>query len=154
MLIKHRTLIFVLLIPALFVVSCRNSNSTKLESSKLYDHEDEIMLTATSNQEIVDGGIRILEEGGSAMDAVLSTSLAEIARHGGKYVSYAGFMNVIYFEAETGKIHNMNAAFNTVLEESDPLSIPNANYNILNFDAPKKLLDCLLYTSPSPRDRG
>ena len=90
------------------------------------------LIAATNNQAAMDVGMEILEEGGSAMDAALSVALSEIAATGGKYISYAGVLNLIYYEAQTGKIHNMNAAFNTVLNETDPLTIPKKDINVPN----------------------
>lgn len=86
------------------------------------------LITATSSQIAVDGGMEILNERGSAMDAALSVALAEIAATGGKYISYAGMLSLLYFEAETGTIQNMNAAFNTLENEVDPTTIPDASY--------------------------
>ncbi|MDA3885504.1 MAG: gamma-glutamyltransferase [Candidatus Delongbacteria bacterium] len=100
--------------------------------------EDRYLVTASLSQDAVDAGMKILDEGGSAMDAALSVALSEIAVTGGKYISYAGMLNVIYFEAETGKIHNMNAAFNTIQNEEDPLTIPRANYGT---DTTRKIVD-------------
>jgi gamma-glutamyltranspeptidase / glutathione hydrolase len=89
-----------------------------------------VMLTATANEQAVAEGLLLLKQGGSAMDAALSVALAEVAATGGKHVSFAGIINLIYYEAKTGKIHNMNGAFNTLKYESDPLSIPSRDFSI------------------------
>ena len=93
---------------------------------------DTFLIAATNSKDAVDAGMKILEEGGSAMDAALSVALSEIAATGGKYISYAGVLNLMYYEAETGKIHNLNASFNTVLNETDPLSIPKTDTYVPN----------------------
>ncbi len=80
----------------------------------------------------VEAGIKILENGGSAVDAALSVALSEIAETGGKYVSYAGVMDLVYYENSTSKIYNMNAGFNTVQNETEPLTIPTAPHNLQN----------------------
>lgn len=65
----------------------------------------------------VNAGMQILDEGGTAVDAALSVALSEIAETGGKYISYAGIMDLVYYESNTGKIYNMYASFNTVQNE-------------------------------------
>ena len=82
------------------------------------------VVSGTSEALAVRAGLEALKQGGSAADAALTTSLAQIALAAGSYVSYAGAMTVVYFEAATGKTYAMNARFNTLLEENDPLSIP------------------------------
>ncbi len=69
-------------------------------------------------------GLRALQLGGSAADAVLTTALTNIATTLGGGMSYAGIGTLLYFEAETGVVHSMDAGWNTVRDESDPLSIP------------------------------
>ncbi len=119
----------------LFILFFSCSKKTTQSNQNTKDHHIQkesntthYLITATSSQKAVDEGMRILKNGGSAMDAVLSASLAEIAETEGKFISYAGFMNLLYYEAETGNVYNMNAAFNTIQEESEPLTIPKANY--------------------------
>ena len=90
------------------------------------------LITATMSQEGVDAGMKILEKGGTAMDAALSVALSEIAETSGKHVSYAGKMNLLYFEAGTGEIHSMNASFNSLLNEKDPSTIPIRNVHNLD----------------------
>ncbi|MGK7371358.1 MAG: gamma-glutamyltransferase, partial [Candidatus Halalkalibacterium sp. M3_1C_030] len=68
-------------------------------------------------------GLQVLKNGGNAMDAALTTALTSIALQGGAAVSYAGFINVMYYDSETGKVHTMNGGFNTVKDETDPLTI-------------------------------
>jgi len=97
------------------------------------------LITASMSQRGVDAGMEILSKGGSAIDAALSVALSEIAETGGKHVSFAGAINLIYYEKATGKIHNMNASFNTVQNETDPLTIPSVSYNLK--DSLRNLID-------------
>ncbi len=83
------------------------------------------MVVGTSGALAVKAGLEALKQGGSAVDAALTTSLAQISLSTGCWVSYAGFMTMVYFDAETGKVYSMNAAYNTVQAEDDPLSIPS-----------------------------
>src|SRR5262245_22514891 len=68
----------------------------------------------------VRAGLEALKQGGTAMDAVLTHSLADIVLMAECCVSHAGFMTLVYYEAKTGKVQSMNAAWGTPLEEKDP----------------------------------
>lgn len=69
-------------------------------------------------------GLEALRQGGNAMDAALTTALTQVVLTAGFPVSYFGVMELIYYEAATGTFHTMNADWNTVLGERDPMSIP------------------------------
>lgn len=56
--------------------------------------------------------------------AALVTSLAQIALNAGATVSYAGVLAMTCYDAVTGKVHSLNAAYNVPGKESNPLSIP------------------------------
>ena len=72
----------------------------------------------------MDAGLKVLSEGGNACDAALTTALAQTVHAGGSYVSFAGVMVALYYEAQSGKVYSMDAGYNVPLEENDPLSIP------------------------------
>jgi gamma-glutamyltranspeptidase/glutathione hydrolase len=82
------------------------------------------MVVGTTGAPAIRAGLQVLKEGGSAADAAMTIALGQVSLAGGCWVSYAGTMTMVYFEAETGKIYAMNAQFKTPLEENDPLSIP------------------------------
>jgi gamma-glutamyltranspeptidase/glutathione hydrolase len=69
-------------------------------------------------------GVEALKKGGSAVDAALTTSLAQVCLLAGSNVSYAGIIFLLYYDAKTGNVHSMHAGWNTVKEETEPLSIP------------------------------
>ncbi|GAA0606884.1 hypothetical protein GCM10010174_25000 [Kutzneria viridogrisea] len=69
-------------------------------------------------------GRRALEAGGSAVDAVIATSLAQIALAAGSWVSYAGVFVLVHCQA--GRTDSLSAGFATFAEEDDPASIPRA----------------------------
>src|SRR5215475_2328899 len=69
-------------------------------------------------------GLEALRQGGSAADAALATSLAQIALDAGAVTSYAGILTMVYYDAASKKVYSLNAGYNTVLEEKDPLMIP------------------------------
>ncbi len=72
----------------------------------------------------VPAGVEALKRGGSAVDAALTTALVQVVEAAGSYVSFAGILNLVYYDASTGKVSSLNAGYNTPLEEKDPLSIP------------------------------
>jgi len=82
------------------------------------------MIAGTSEPLAIHAGLDVLRHGGNAADAALTTSLAQIALTAGAAVSYAGIMTAVYYDAATGKVHTLNASYNTVQNEKDPLSIP------------------------------
>ena len=85
------------------------------------------MVSATTGAAAVEAGVDILRQGGSAADAVAATALTQICLAAGSWVSYAGIYTMVYFDAATGKVSNLNAAFNTIQAEDDPLGIPGIN---------------------------
>lgn len=69
-------------------------------------------------------GMDVLKKGGSAADAAAAVALTEIATQLGSYVSYAGTLQLIYFEAKTGKVYSLGAGWNSYRGEGDAKSIP------------------------------
>jgi gamma-glutamyltranspeptidase/glutathione hydrolase len=82
------------------------------------------IVVGTSGAPAIRAGLQVLKEGGSAVDAAMTIALGQISLAAGCWVSYAGAMTMVYYEAETGKIYTLNARFKTPQEEDDPLSIP------------------------------
>jgi gamma-glutamyltranspeptidase/glutathione hydrolase len=122
---KNR-LMLVMSLAVTFCCCATNNRSASVSSRSPESTQKQItsMVTGTTGAQALDGGLKILKKGGNAMDAALSTSLSQIALAGGSWVSYAGIMNLVYYEAKSGKVYDMNASFNTVKNENDPLSIP------------------------------
>jgi gamma-glutamyltranspeptidase/glutathione hydrolase len=85
---------------------------------------DSAMITGTTGAFAVRAGREALRRGGSPVDAAITTALAQIALAGGSWVSYAGFLNLITYDVRSGSVHSLNAGFNTVRGETDPLTIP------------------------------
>ncbi len=71
-------------------------------------------------------GLEALKQGGGAIDAAMTAALAQVALTAGAPISYFGIMSLVYYEASSGKVHTMNAEWNTVVGETDALSIPGA----------------------------
>jgi gamma-glutamyltranspeptidase/glutathione hydrolase len=83
------------------------------------------MIAATSEPLAVHAGLEVLKHGGSAADAALATALTQVALTAGAAVSYAGIMSVVYYDASTGTVHTLNAGYDTLRDEKDPLTIPS-----------------------------
>ncbi len=81
------------------------------------------IVTGTSGVLATHVGIETLRQGGSAMDAVIATSLMQTLLTGGSAISYAGIWTMVYYDGDSARLHSMNAGYNTVQEEDDPLSI-------------------------------
>lgn len=90
---------------------------------------DKGMVTGTTGAQAQQAGIEILRDGGSAADAVVATAMTQVCLAAGSWVSYAGIMNVVYYDASSGKVHNMNASYDTVSGENDPGSIPQPDFS-------------------------
>jgi len=100
--------------------------------SSFHSDKGNYLITASMSKVGVDAGMKILDEGGTAVDAALSVALSEIAETDGKFISYAGVMFLVYYENKTGKIYNMNASYNTIQNETNPLTIPSVAYNMVD----------------------
>jgi len=86
------------------------------------------MVVGTTGAEAQLIGLQILKRGGSAADAAMATAMAQVTLAAGAWVSFAGLMDMVYYDAATREIHHMNACFDTVEAEDDPMSTPGINY--------------------------
>src|SRR5262245_63463233 len=81
-------------------------------------------VTVAYNGVAARAGLEALKQGGSALDAALTTALTQVAVTAGAPISYFGIMSLVYYDAKTGKVYTMNAEWNTVRGETEPLKIP------------------------------
>src|SRR5690349_468677 len=65
---------------------------------------------------------KALEQGGSIVDAAMVMALAQTTMAMGSWVSFAGILNLVHYNAATGAIEGINGSFATCLDEDDPLS--------------------------------
>src|SRR5215475_1910372 len=65
----------------------------------------------------VHSGMKVLQQGGTAADAAITASLTQIAMTAGATVSYAGVIDVVYYDSASDKVYTLNAAYNTVKDE-------------------------------------
>ena len=84
------------------------------------------VISGTTGPQAVRAGLEALRQGGTAADAVIATALTQISLAGGAWVSYAGIFNLVYYEAESGEVFNVNGAYDTVRGETEPLTIPTS----------------------------
>jgi len=71
-------------------------------------------------------GLEALKQGGNAIDAAMTAAITQVAATAGAPISYFGIMSLVYFDARTKKVYTMNAEWNTVRGESEPLKIPGS----------------------------
>jgi gamma-glutamyltranspeptidase / glutathione hydrolase len=71
-------------------------------------------------------GLKAMEAGGSAADAVVATALAQVALAAGAWVSCAGVFAMVHYQASTGQVDSLSAGFATFAGETDLATIPKA----------------------------
>lgn len=94
-------------------------------ASRVIDGKSGIV-SATMSPIAVRTGIEVLKQGGTAADAAAAVALTQVTTALGSYVSYAGIMELVYFEAKTAKVYTLNAGWGTYQGETDPKGIPTA----------------------------
>lgn len=82
------------------------------------------LVTTTTSPIAAYAGINALRAGGTAADAAATVALTQATTALGSYVSHAGIVQALYYEACSGKIQALNAGWNTYRQETDPQSIP------------------------------
>jgi gamma-glutamyltranspeptidase/glutathione hydrolase len=82
------------------------------------------MVVGLTGKRAVHAGFEVLKDGGSAADAAMATAMTQIVEVAGSYISFAGILSMVYYDAGAGQYHYLNAGYNTPVEETDPLSIP------------------------------
>ncbi len=82
------------------------------------------LVAATMSPIAVYAGVETLKQGGTAADAAATVALTQITMALGSYVSYAGILQLVYYDAKSGKVSTLNAGWNSYLGETDPKSIP------------------------------
>ena len=91
------------------------------------------LVTGTMSPTAVHAGVEALRQGGTAADAAATVALTQVATGLGSYVSYAGIMELVYYDAKSGKVTTMNAGWNSYVGETDPKSIPVTDLGALSF---------------------
>lgn len=81
-------------------------------------------VTVARNGLAARAGLEALKQGGTAADAALTAAITQVALDAGVGISYFGVMSLVFYDAQTKKISTLNADWNTVKAESEPLTIP------------------------------
>lgn len=69
-------------------------------------------------------GLEALRQGGNAIDAAMTAAITQVAATAGAPISYFGILSLVCYDAKTRKTYTMNAEWNTVRGETEPLKIP------------------------------
>ena len=81
-------------------------------------------VTTTFHSAASRAGLEALNQGGSSVDAAMTAALTQITLNAGSVVSFFGVITMVHYDAATGEMVSMDAAWNTVQDELDPISIP------------------------------
>jgi len=68
--------------------------------------------------------LEALKNGGSSVDAALTAAMTQITLNAGAVTSFFGILDLVHYDAATGTIVSMDATWNTVKNENDPMTIP------------------------------
>jgi gamma-glutamyltranspeptidase/glutathione hydrolase len=77
-------------------------------------------------------GLEALKQGGSAVDAVLASSLAQITLGLGDHITFFGILGLMHHDSRSGETLTLHAGWKTCREERDPLSIPSSGLALTN----------------------
>jgi len=81
------------------------------------------MVVGTTGPLAIRAGVEALRQGGTAMDAAITTSLAQITLVAGATVSFAGRMTLVYYDAASGGVTYLNGNWG-VPQAEDGVGIP------------------------------
>lgn len=82
------------------------------------------MIVDAASSTAVRAGLEALKQGGTAADAAIVTAMTEIVFMAGCSASFGGVLYSLYYDANSGKVYSLDAGWNTLMREKDPLSIP------------------------------
>ncbi len=91
------------------------------------------LVAATLSPIAIQAGVETLRQGGTAADAAVTVALTQVTTALGSYVSDAGVLQLLYYDARTGQVLSLNAPWGTYREETDPKSIPRDDMGPLSF---------------------
>lgn len=83
-------------------------------------------VTVAYNAYAARAGLDVLQRGGNAMDAALTTAVTQVATTAGAPISYFGIMSLVYYDAKSRSVSTLWAGWRTLREEKNPLTIPGA----------------------------
>jgi len=91
------------------------------------------LVAGTMSPIAVHAGVEALRQGGTAADAAATVALTQVTTALGSYVSYAGILQLVYYDAKSAKVHSLNAGWESYLGETDPKTIPVSDLGPLPF---------------------
>jgi gamma-glutamyltranspeptidase / glutathione hydrolase len=94
------------------------------------------MVAATLSPIAALAGVEALKHDGNAADAAVATALTQITTGLGANVSYAGILELVYYEAKSGKVYALDAGWNSWRGEHDPESLPPPDLSMLGLASP------------------
>ncbi len=89
------------------------------------------VVAGTASPIAVEAGAKVLREGGTAADAAVATSLAQVTTMLGANVSPAGVLQLVYYQAKTGKVHVLDAGWATWRGEKSPGTVPATDLSLI-----------------------
>jgi gamma-glutamyltranspeptidase/glutathione hydrolase len=93
-------------------------------------------VAATLSPIATHAGMQALRRGGTAADAAIATALTQVATDLGAIISYAGVLELVYYDAKTGRVSALDAGWNSYVDEQDPMGIPNSSVPPIVADHP------------------
>ena len=82
------------------------------------------VVSAISSPIAVQAGVETLETRGQRRRRGGHGGLTEITTQLGSVVSFAGIMSLVYYDAKTGKVHSLDAGYNSYRNETEPEDDP------------------------------
>jgi gamma-glutamyltranspeptidase / glutathione hydrolase len=89
------------------------------------------MVSGTLSPIAVHAGAEALRQGGTAADAAATVALTQIATNLGSVASYAGVLQLLYFDAKAGRAYGLDAGWRSYRDETDPATIPPADLSVV-----------------------
>ncbi len=123
--------ILIMVVLLLQLSSCRQPEPTTPDPPEFRDGRaisgfgTRAMVAGSSNRPAMEAGLQVILEGGNACDGALTAVLDQVTRAAGAWVSFAGYLSVVYYDAASGQVYTLSATYKTPLEETEPLTIPD-----------------------------
>ena len=93
------------------------------------------LISAVGSPIALEAGMQALREGGTAADAAIATALMQVTAFAGANVSFAGVVQLVYFDAATGKVYVLDAGWKGWKGERHPETIAVPDRKLLTGQA-------------------
>jgi gamma-glutamyltranspeptidase len=71
------------------------------------------LVVGLTGKRAVHAGLEVLKQGGGAADAAMATAMTQVVEAAGSYISFAGILTMVYYDAGAKEYHFLNAGYNT-----------------------------------------